>query len=226
MRIELSDDELLLLDGKLDDKRQLDIEAAKERIAMRQAIPGLSPALAGFVANVVRAAENEGELCFERKSLRHCAVCDKSAGYQTYPRNGRHHRKGDKNFDKPLTFQGVDIARRFISIQGHANLGCCNACWEVVKPHLAEKLAGVRAAIPEAITGVAPRFKRYTNQECVKCGWKGHEGQMGMLPALMGGLYSGKCPQCEASNVLFGPTLIKTAPGFVVVEIEATKKQA
>ena len=87
---------------------------------------------------------------------------------------------------------GVELGYRFIGFTGHAVCGCCDECWEQAKPLMGAALAEVEAAIPEAFTGYPPRFERYDNAQCTRCGWTGHEGQMKGRRTLMGdGTYPG-----------------------------------
>jgi hypothetical protein len=217
----LTDEELALLDGKCQAKVQKEVDKAKERLSLGQNL-GLIPLThRDFVTRIIQEAQANGELSFTRKSLSSCKVCGKSAGYAKYTRNSKYHDKGDPNYKRPLTFPGVDLASRFVTIRGRATMGCCWTCWKTVKEYLPEALKDVKAQIPESITGYAPKFKKHDNRKCKKCGWKGHKGEMGRLPCAMSrGTYAGKCPQCDAKNLAFGPTVIKTATGFVVVEKE------
>lgn len=120
------------------------------------------------------------------------------------------------NHDKPLTFAGIEFAKRFIGIRGSSVVGCCIECYTAVKVALVAALADVRAQIPEAITDYKPRWARWDLYECTQCGWQGHEGQMRELPAIISGKYRGGCPACDAKNQFLGPTLLKSREGFTV----------
>lgn len=222
-RVELTDDELTLLDGKCSDAVQADVDAAKLRLASVESLGHLTPERAGFVADVVREALKSGRLTFCWRSLRLCDVCKRSDGYAPYKRTSRYRRKGDPDYSRPRTFRGVELKHGYVSVQGYARLGCCEDCFNATKASLTEALADIRAEVPEAITGQPPRFRYSENQHCTTCDWKGHELQLGQLPTLMGdGYYRGKCPKCGAENRLFLHP-IKRVDGFQLV---ATNKPA
>jgi hypothetical protein len=214
--VHLTDAELVFLDGKCGPKIQTEVDAAKGRLEAVANL-GCEPHIARFVADVVRTAKQDGKLIHHHENLRVCDYCGRRAGYAKHTRHGRWHKKGDDDHKRPLTFSGVDLRHQFISMRGHANLGCCNDCFAKAKPILAMALGGVQAEVPDSITGQSPTFKRYDNVQCQKCQWTGHEGQMGLCHAIMGGTYPGKCPKCGAENLFLGPTNIKTTQGFTLV---------
>lgn len=166
------------------------IDAAMDRLAIRAGL-GDTPAYVGdFVSRLVIQAQREGRLEYSRMNVRACDCCQKSAGFMPYTRNTRYHKKGDPNHARPRAWWGIQVSW-FV---------CCPICWERVKPVLVKALEDIRAEIDENITGYSPRFKKYQNVAC-QCGWTGHEGQLGKLPALTGGYYPGQCPQCGAKNL-------------------------
>lgn len=216
--MDLTDQELVLLDGKCSSKIQTEVDAAKGRIAMQSKM-SCEPHIAAFVADAVKEAKEHGLLRLLREDLRYCRYCKKSAGYYTYPRTGRYHRRGETDYGHPKYMSGVELADRFISVKGYSCVGCCSECWQKAQPLLAKELEGVMAEVSEAITGHKPMFKKWDNMKCEKCNWEGHEGQMGRLPCLLGvGYYQGKCPQCGAENRVLN-NKIKHTKGFTVVTI-------
>lgn len=216
MKVELTDEELVFLDGKVSSDTQKEVDNARERIAMVKAIPDLDPKHAKFIADVVREAQTNGELVRYHENIRHCSLCDANAGYDVHRRRGRYHRVGQPNYDKPITMSGVELARRVIRITGYVALGCCRVCFDKLLPDLQKALTGVKAEMPKSLTGVPPKWKRWNKRRC-QCGWEGHEGEMGQLLTFMGdGFYRGKCPKCGEENSLFSQR-IKPIEGFVVV---------
>ena len=100
----------------------------------------------------------------------------------------------------------------------------CTECFARIKSSLLLWLEDEAIEIPEWITGHAPKWKRYQNMECTKCGWKGHEGLMERKPTIMGGgTYPGGCPKCEAVNVLFLQA-IERRPGYVITPAKTKEK--
>lgn len=219
MSLKLSDTELAILDGRCSPETQVAVEAAKARLAMIAELPDTEPPIAGFVADVVAYAIRNGRLKFCHRNLRSCNVCKRAGGYAKYKRSGRFHKKGDANFDAPLTFRGIDLSSGCVSIKGYASMGCCDDCWDKASPLLAEVLKNVEAEIPESVSSFPPQFRYYDNMICNSCGWKGHEGEMGELPAMFGGMYPGECPACSAQNLPLGSHVIKRANGHTVVPV-------
>lgn len=218
--IDLADDELLVLDGRCSVKVQARVDVVKSRRAAVVAMPDVPEAIAMFVSDVVREAQTQGKLVFGWRRLRRCEVCGTRAGYATYTRATRHHRKGEENSDRPLTLQGVELAQRFVTIEGSATVGCCTKCWEQAKPIAAVALHDVQAEMPEAVTGEKPRWKRWDKVRCTLCGWVGHEGEMRMLAAMFGGQYPGRCPRCPGQNLPLGRRVIETTGGYAVVSVK------
>lgn len=210
--VKLTDEELLLLDGKCSEK----VQTAVDLVKTSKTITGLaSPEHAKFVVSVVQEAQTSGKLIFSRSSISYCPVCKTSGSYRLY-KSGKN--KGRFNYDKPTYIFGVELAYRSVIIRGHVTVGCCSQCWETVKPFVLTALESVKAQMPEALTGHPEKYTRYDKRKCSSCGWEGHEGEMGFLPALMGGNYRGECPKCKVKNEIFGPQKITAAEGFVVVE--------
>lgn len=218
--VTLEDSELLLLDGHCSPSVQQTVNSAKQRLSMAQALPNVDPKLAGFIADVVSEAWNNNALVHQHTRLRSCPICGQKAGYYVYDRWSRNHRKGEPNYDKPKYLSGVELADRFIRMTGYASLGCCNSCFEKAIPFLKEKLKGVPAEIPEALTGEKPKFKRYKRSKCKKCGWTGHEGEMRKLRTIMGdGYYPGGCPKCDNESSLFNQSF-ESLDGYEIVEVK------
>lgn len=212
----LTDEELAILDGKCSEKIQKEVDAAKSRISAASTYAHLTPLQAGFIADAVSEAKNTGLLVKRGVGLSYCPVCKKSGGYAVYKRSSRFHRKGEKDFSKPLTLYGIELADRFVSIKGYASCGCCRECFDTILPDLKKALEGVRAQLPKDLQTTP--FKKFKKMKCNKCGWEGHEGQMRKLPVMFEGYYPGGCPSCEAENRPLGATHIETVSGFVVVE--------
>jgi hypothetical protein len=221
----LTDDELVILDGRCAAKVQAEVDAAKLRVAMSTAIPGLKPELAGLIADIVTEAQQNGRLVFQHTGIDRCPICKRTGGYAKWRSTTRYHRKGDENKDKPLSIGAYDFARRFITWSRSVTLGCCDTCFAEMKPALLAKLSDVRAAIPDALTGVKPKWIRYDNRKCTNCNWTGHEGEMVQDYALMGGKYTAGCPQCGEKNRPFGRTIIATADGFSLIEAPAPEER-
>jgi len=226
-KVELTDEELLLLDGKVSPEIQTLIDNIRDRLLIEKKYSELSELEAKLIQDVVEEAKKTYLLIFQYKRLRHCSTCNKSAGYAVYKRSSRHHRKGEPNYDKPLTFLGVELAKRFITWQGHATLGCCDSCFKKLQPYLTTALVGFPVELPEELYAEGEfKYKAYRLAECTKCGWKGHEGQMGKSRTVMGnGFYPNTCPSCKSKNeILSSNPIVKIDYGkYVPVRIEERK---
>lgn len=204
MKIELTDTELILLDGKVSPDAQKEIELAKQRIAL----VGFSKGQQAFLVAVKNEAETNGILGCRYVRVAYCKICKRDPGYAKYKSSTQYHKKGDLNRKKPLSFQGIDLALRFVTMTGYPTLGCCSDCWKEIQPAVTEILKDVQAEIPKGITGTPSRYKKVFIMAC-ECGWKGLETEMGELPAVMGGKYKGKCPSCGFENRFLGPHRIR-----------------
>ena len=215
--VRLTDEELLLLDGKCSPKAQEAVEKAKARLAVQLELPAHLQHFDDFIRRVVLLAQEEGKLVYQQRRTHRCPICKVGGEYATYRRSSRTHRRGEPDYSKPITLAGIELAERFVVVKDTLTLGCCTKCMEAIKPHLIQALGGVKAEMPEAL--MPTHWKKWDNMRCSKCGWEGHEGQMGKLRTLFGnGYYRGQCPQCGAKNE-FGTLLIKKAEGFTLVEV-------
>lgn len=219
----LTDEQSLLLDGHLDDDGQAKVNAARARIEARKASV-LPDHLAGFVADVVTEARTNGKVVVQHERIRRCPLCGAYKGYAKYKSGPR---KGLDNLDRPLYLNGIETARRFVTMKGHVSVGACVDCFEAAEPSIVEALRGVKAEVHERLRHPdEPKRVKHDNRHCTKCGWTGHAGQMRRLPAIMGGTYPGGCPECDAENLPFGRNVIKPADGFTVVTEEADDEEA
>lgn len=204
MRVDLPPGELLLLDGKVGAETQEAVQIARDVLRI-QAAHSLTERRAAIVAEMLAHARKTGHLRFVRKPISYCVGCLRSADY------------GGRRKNKLIPLYGFDCSTDFVSVQYHASIGGCGDCLAAILPAAKAELAYVQAEIPDALHAAdAPRWKRWPHRKCKQCGWTGNEGQLGKLPALMGGYYPGKCPSCGAENTPFGRTIIESLDGFDV----------
>lgn len=217
--LKLTDDEVLCLDGKCRPEIQTEVENARARLACVAKHATLPPALAGFIADVVAEARKSGRLVCRNASLRHCKLCNKAAGYAVRKRSSYKGAKGSPDWSRPLVLHGVELADDFVRVTDHIRLGGCLTCMDAVKPALVEALADVQCELPERLTGKPPAWKKHSLKKCRRCGWEGHEGQLGLMPGLLGGpQIRGVCPGCGVKEELFNRTF-DTPSGHVVVRV-------
>lgn len=219
-RVDLSDAELVLLDGRCGETVQAEVDAARDRIAARGRHPTMPPALSGLVADAATEARTNGRLVWTTKPIDYCPLCGwvgKPARYKSGPRKGEIKPNGRRGMTG-----GVDLAHRFVTIQHHVRLGGCRECVETAEPALRKELRGVPAQVPDRLRAEGePKRVRYERRRCKSCGWEGHEGRMGRLTAVMGGTYPGECPDCGAKQLPLGPLEFEHVDGFDVVATEA-----
>lgn len=211
--------EIIYLDGHCRAEIQQVVEMAKTAQAISDA-GVLSEKEASMVAELVAVATTKGRLTWSQHAIKNCPCCGRNDGYYAVARATRYKVKGRPDYDKPKLFTGYDLDSGFIHIQGHISKGCCESCFPRIASVLLQRLDGVRAELPEKLTGRPSRFKRHDRMQCTVCQWEGHEGELLPLPALMGGNYPGKCPSCGAENRLLGATNVKTVDGFTIVEAQ------
>ena len=213
--VKLTDEELVLLDGRCEASTQEEVNGAKERIAARSEY-SVEPKQAGLIADVLREAREQGLLVYQHERIHYCSVCGWSGDYARYKSGPR---RGKKNYDRPLMRPAVEFARRFIRFKNYVSVGACGECIEVILPHLKAALVGVECQLPPQLhTEGEPEYIRHGRRRCTECSWEGHEGEMGRLPAVFGGTYPGKCPSCGAESRPFGPRVFEIIDGFDVVE--------
>lgn len=216
-KVDLTDNELVLLDGRCSEKVQTAVDQAGTRIGFANLLGHLTPMQAGFVADVVNEATEKGRLVWDNKRVTYCPLHKDSAGYVPY-KSGPN--RGRPNYKKPKGYPGVDLAHRFVSVVGHVSLGGCRDCIDPILPDIIEALRGVPAEVPDKLRAEGePVRKRQGHRHCTACDWRGHEGEMGKLRTLFGdGWYPGKCPSCGAENQPLGRSIIESVDGFTVTE--------
>ena len=221
--VNLTDRQLSLLSGHEGDNKYLIevVAAAVERMDMLcQTAMDVPAEYSDFVGRVLQEVKLNGKLDFRHIAINRCDVCKTSAGYASYQRNSVNHRKDTPNFSKPLTLRGIDLVHVFISIKNCANLGCCADCWSKISPYLVPILNTLEVDAPEALLGQPAKWKKWKKAECTACGWTGHEGDLGLVPAMMRGGYRGQCPGCEEKNRPLGKTIVNlSTTGFVLLPV-------
>jgi hypothetical protein len=210
--VDLTDEELLLLDGHASQNVQTAIDGAKLRSSLTAKYgTALTTRQIAMLQKALAWARAQKLLVSRHENLEHCQACGTSKRYVTYKSGPR---KGEPNYDRPILVNGVEHGDGFISMRGYPRVGWCNACEDVLLPYLKTECATIACQTPWS-----KRWTRYGNRRCTSCGWSGHEGQMGHSLTMFGnGTYPSSCPACKASNQIFGATVIETADGYTVVE--------
>lgn len=209
--IDLTLEELLPLDGKVSIKAQEVINKAKQESTYGFELP--------IMNEVLRASEKSGKLTWTYKPIRSCNYCNKKYDYYEYPRSGRYHRKGDKNYDKPIYYSGIKFNEGFVTIQGYGDM--CSEC--VTKNNVIHRLIDyiIDNDLKIQIQKNDYRFSKYLKDDiriCYECGNEMQESKMGRARTLMGdGTYPSTCPSCKASSSAFGKNH-KSTDKFIMIE--------
>lgn len=214
--IDLTLEELLPLDGKVSDKAQEIINKAKQESSYGFDLPVMN--------EILRNSEKSGMLTWRYKQVRSCSYCDKTYDYYTYPRSGRYHNKGDKNYDKPKYYSGIAFNEGFVTIQGYGDM--CSEC--ASKHDVIHRLIDyiIDNDLKIQIQKNDYRITKYLKDDiriCYQCGNEMQESKMGRKSTLMGdGTFPSKCPGCGAESSVFGKSH-KTTNKYVMIENPAFK---
>lgn len=216
--IKLTLEELLPLDGKVSEQAQKIINKAKQESTYGFDLPVMN--------EILRDSEKSGKLTWTYKQIRSCSYCDKSYDYHEYPRSGRYHRKGEKNYDKPKYYSGIKFNEGFITIQGNGDM--CSEC--ATKHNVIHRLIDyiINNDLKTQIQKNDYKFSKYIKDDiriCYKCGNEMQESEMGRERTFMGdGTFPSTCPSCKAGSSGFGNNH-KTTNKFVMIKNPAFDAQ-
>ena len=124
----IKDEDLVKLDGICSTETQELVDKAKERLGLIGG--GMPKGLAKVITEIREDGERFLKLDFERIAIHKCPVCEKGGEYAKYPRNGKYHRKGQPNYNKPIYINGIQFNGSCVRMKGFTTTGCCNECWE------------------------------------------------------------------------------------------------
>lgn len=196
--IKLSLDDLLKLDGTVAEEVQKVIDEAKKESSYGFDLPVMN--------EIIKEAEKIGKLSWSYKQIRSCDYCDKKPDYYRYPRNGRYHRKGDKNFDKPIYYSGIKFNEGFVRIAGYGDMcsECCNK--HRVKERIIDFILDNDLKIEIMKNDYKPgNYLKDDIRICFECNEEMLESKMSKEMTLMGGgYYPSGCPKCGAKSLPFG----------------------
>lgn len=207
---------LLRLGIELEPATRLAVERAEARLTMYRRYPDLGE-LAGLIAELQIQGRADGILGCRYEQAHSCLWCQRDFGTKQVKRGRGRNAYTDTVL---LTERCVDFKKNWITIKGHVALGCCMQCFERVESAAKAELAHEFIELPNILqTSSAPRWKRYDRRRCKACGWEGHEGEMGQVPALIEGSFPGVCPKCNVRQLPLGPSIFEHLDGFNVVRL-------
>lgn len=206
--LNLTHNEAVMLDGKVNDKAQKIIDTAKLEYGFGFDNPAINKALA--------EAMSLGKLTWRYKQISNCSYCEKQRGYNTYTRNSRYHRKGEKNYDSPKYYSGIKFNEGFVTIQGYGDM--CTECFEKYKHQLIDYILDNDLPIEIQKNDYKPtKYIKDPIKICYKCNEEVCESEMGLRRTMMGdGYYPSRCPHCGAESLAFGNSH-KTTDKFKMV---------
>lgn len=196
IEVRLSFEELLILDGKINDAAQKVIDDEKKKIDIGFEFD--------FMNEVILSSLKIGYFNWNADKMRSCNYCDKKRRNHVYDRTSRNHNKGDINYDKPIYYYGVTFNTGFITIAGSGLV--CNDCekkYNVIN-RLKNYILDNNLPIELKQFQNESKYKKDDMRICYQCMSDIYESEMGKLPAMFGGLYPGKCPRCGAESLPFG----------------------
>jgi hypothetical protein len=197
--IKLKIDELMILDGKVSEKAQCVINVAKKESSYGFNMPVMN--------EVIKKAEEIGKLTWTYKQIKSCNYCsDKKYDYHRYPRSGKYHNKGDKNYNKPKYYSGIKFNEGFVTIQGSGDM--CRECCESNKviqqliDYVLDNDLKVEIQKNDYKDG---KYLKDPIQICYSCEYEMTESEMGRNSTMIGdGTYPSTCPKCDAKASAFG----------------------
>jgi len=198
--INLSLDDLLKLDGNVEEAAQKVIDEAKKESSYGFDLPVMN--------EILKQAEKQGKLTWSHKQINSCDYCDKKRDYYVYPRSSRNHRKGDKNYDKPIYYRGIKFNEGFIVFKGMGDM-CWDCCTKhKVKERLIDYIINNDLKVQVMKNDYKPgKYLKDDIRICFDCGEEILESQMSKERTLMGdGYYPSGCPKCGAKSIPFGPS--------------------
>lgn len=189
-KVNLSYDEIILLDGKCNKEAQKLVDKAKLENSF-----GLDPICNAILAQSIKS----GKLTWTRVTISSCIVCAaKPAGYHTYDRNSRYHSKGSYNYDKPLRYSGIKPNQGSLIVENAP--GLCIDCWfDIYLPKLIKHIIDNDLPIEIQKNNIAEtKYIRDNIRICKDCGNKIQESKMGKEYSLFrrGDTYPATCPYC------------------------------
>jgi len=192
--IKLTAQELLFLDNKVSESAQKIINIAKEELSYNFDLP--------IMNEIIRISLQKGKLSWTGKDIRSCSYCDKSSSYQKHMRNGKYHRKGDINYDKPIYYYGIKFNEGFVTIKGHGDLciDCLNK-YNVINRLIDYIIENDLSIEIQKNSYKESKYLKDNIRICKNCNSEIQESKMGRESTLMGnGTFPSICPLCNSKS--------------------------
>lgn len=193
--IKLSYNELIMLDNNVNEEAQVIINSSKQENDIGFDFP--------IMNEIILKSLNSGELNWRKKRITSCNHCDKTYDYYRYSRNGKHHNKGDKDYKKRIYYDGIKFNEGSVTIVGLGDMCIeCEKKYQVIDKlieYILDRKLPIELQDKDRTLYVKDKIKI-----CFECEEEIQESQMGILPSMFGGSYSGECPKCGAKSLPFG----------------------
>jgi len=197
-QIELEDEEILMLDGIVNEKAQ---ELVNEVKQFRKHLKS------GHIlyAEIITEAEKLAKLKYTTRYLDHCMMCNKRSEYPTY-KSGRN--KGKRNTNKNRTrFYGISFMDKFVIMEGYSKWGFCDKCGFEALEKIKNYIRKNDLHIEMDGEGENNKWIKEEERECFNCKEKIWEFDMGLERTLMNdGYYYAGCNKCGAETTMLGKT--------------------
>lgn len=188
--VSLTHGELLLLDGKVNEKAQEVINYVKK-------INEFADIGNPVYAEIIVQALVKGELTISYRDINRCA-CGAKTEYRKITR-GR--RRGELDYDHPIRLYGTTFMDGFVVVKGHSEFGFCQSCGEKAKSTILDYIKAHDLPIQ---TGTDSNWIKEEAKICRGCKEEIWQFDMGLEYTIMGdGRYYSACPKCGFKGGLF-----------------------
>lgn len=178
---------LLKLDGNCDEETQKIIDKAKEEHEI---------GLDDISNEIINQSLKLGTFRWTNIRIRECKACNnKPWGYHEYVRNSRGHYKGEKNYNNPIYYYGVQPNPGMVIVEG--GTGICYDCWKnIYLPKILNCI--IDRDLPVEIQPNDIFSTRYVKDEirfCPKCSRDVFKSELKLEYGLFG-TFPSLCPGC------------------------------
>lgn len=209
IEVKLEKSEIMALDGKVNADAQKIIDRLK-RIDAVSSDMALNDKEASLVSDAIDEAQKSKILIRRPCRVSKCRVCGRGETAILY-KSGRNKGRVKGYISGP----GYDLAESFIRMDGYPKCGACADCVNRLMPSIIAAISEMEIDI--VVPGETSKWKRVRNRKCSKCGWVGHEDEMGKERTIIGdGWYAARCPKCPAKNGL-GFSEVPVADGYTML---------
>lgn len=195
--VNLTDDEIIALDGKVNDKAQQKVDYVKS-VHEHDSLGNI------LAQEILVDSLKQNYISVRNRELTSCGNCDVRTTYAVFKSGPR---KGEQNRNKPRPVYGMSFNDGFIIITGYSSRGLCKDCGNKMKQLLQDYILENDLPIEIGYSLKDTRYLKEEERQCFKCEKPMWQFDMGTHPTMMGGgYYHATCPHCNAQSLGFGPS--------------------